>query len=138
MTTNDSIFQKIFRPASAEFSRLEAKETLDLEDEGYRIVKRSGHYGITDCQGEELVPCVMDEIFLKANPDGCMILRKDKKWGLFDGCACAMPVFDELRIISEDFTKARIGTGWGWVDMYGNLTQDKSEAQFGEWYDFLK
>ena len=109
-----------------------------IKDDDYYIVKKDGHYGVLDESGAEIVPCEMDEIRLKSNPEGCWVLRKGDKWGLLDECALAMPVFDELKICAEEFTMARIGDEWGWVDIDGHLTQDKAEAQFGEWYDFLK
>ena len=97
------------------------------------IVRNDGLYGIIDSTGEEKVPCVMDEIYLRTNPDGCLYLQKDGKWGLCNDRSFAPPVFDEIISESDEYTRARIGKKEGWIDMYGELTEDKDKADFGEW-----
>jgi hypothetical protein len=58
----------------------------------YTIVEENGLYGITDNQGNIVVPCVMDEISNDKDDEvgletwldfGCVIIRKNEKYGFF-------------------------------------------------------
>ena len=58
----------------------------------YTIVEESGLYGITDNQGNLVVPCVMDYICNETDEEvglgiwidfGCVIIRKGGKYGFF-------------------------------------------------------
>lgn len=100
------------------------------------IAVRNGKTGVLDSAGRELVPCEMDAVYGRLDPDGVIPLLKDGKWGLlaFES-QFIKPVFDELDIRSESFVKARIGNQWGWIDLQGNLTQDRASAAIGSWYD---
>ena len=58
----------------------------------YTIVEENGLYGITDNQGNLVVPCVMDYICNETDAEvgletwldfGCVIVRKNGKYGFF-------------------------------------------------------
>ena len=100
------------------------------------IAIKDGKYGIVDTEGKEVIPCIMDYIFERQDPDGFLPLLKEGKWGIYsDGDSYVTPKFDELRIQSEDFVRARIGDKWGWVTFEGELTQDNNKANYGSWAD---
>ena len=103
------------------------------------IALKDGKYGILDIDGREVVPCVMDAIYERQDPDGVLPLEKDGLWGIYaDDEAYIYPRFDELEIYSEDYIRVRSGDLWGWLDAAGNLTTDKSQAFYGSWYDAEK
>ena len=103
------------------------------------IAMLNGKYGILNSSGQEVVPCVMDCIYERRDPDGFLPLLKGDMWGIYEGSrAYVYPKFDELIIQSEDYLRARIGDRWGWVDIDGNLTDSLLDAYYGSWYDFDK
>ena len=102
------------------------------------IALLDGKYGIVDSpdgkEWKEVVPCVMDCIYERQDTDGFLPLLKDGKWGIYtDWCYYIEPKFDELRIQSEDWVRARIGDTWGWVTIDGDLTDNEEEACYGSW-----
>lgn len=98
------------------------------------IAVMDGKFGIVDITGKEVIPCFLDDIFVRQDPDGFLPILKDGKWGILpEHNAYILPKFDELDIQSEDYLRARIGATWGWVTEEGELTDDKSEAEFGSW-----
>ena len=98
------------------------------------IAVTDGKYGIVDITGKEVIPCILDDIFERRDRDGFLPILRDGKWGIFpEHNAYILPKFDEIDIQSEDYLRARIGTTWGWITEEGNLTDDKSEAEFGSW-----
>ena len=100
------------------------------------IAIKNGKYGIVDTNGMEIIPCMMDVIFERQDIDGILPLLKDGKWGIYaDGDSYIIPKFDELLIQSEDYVRARIGDGWGWITFEGDLTQDQKKAFYGSWMD---
>ncbi len=100
------------------------------------IAIKDGKYGILDINGREVVPCVMDAIYERQDPDGILPLEKDGLLGIYaDSEDYIFPRFDELEILSEDYLRVRLGDEWGWLAADGSLTTDKSKAFYGSWYD---
>ena len=100
------------------------------------IAVQDGKYGIVNTRGEEVIPCILDNIFERQDADGFIPIFKDGKWGICtDNDTFIFPKFDELAIRSEDYLRARIGPRWGWVTQEGNLSDKKRDAAFGSWYD---
>ena len=107
-----------------------------LENGTLRVARKTGGQWKVYPEGKEVIPCIMDVIFERQDPDGFLPLLKDGKWGIYaDGDSYVTPKFDELRIQSEDFVRARIGDKWGWVTFEGELTQYKNKANYGSWAD---
>ena len=103
------------------------------------IAVLDGKFGVVNIKGEEIVPCIMDDIFQRQDTDGFLPVLKDGKWGLCtDYETFIPPKFDQLDIRSEDMLKARIGSRWGWVTKNGDLTEDPQQAAIGSWYDESK
>lgn len=48
----------------------------------YYIVKKNGHYGLTDSEGRELIPCEMDA--LESAGDGYLKFKLNSFWGLMN------------------------------------------------------
>lgn len=100
------------------------------------IAIKDGKYGILDTEGKEVIPCIIDCMYERQDPDGFIPLFKDGKWGIYtDGDSYVTPIFDELLIRSEDYVRARIGEKWGWITIDGELTQDRNKANYGSWAD---
>ena len=102
------------------------------------IAVLDGKFGVVNIKGEEIVPCIMDDIF-ERHPDGFLPVQNDVKWGICtDRETFIPPKFDQLYIRSEDYLMARIGSRWGWVTENGDLTEDQRQAAIGSWYDVAK
>ena len=98
-----------------------------------------GKFGVVNIKGEEIVPCILDDIFERQDTDGFLPVLKDGKWGICtDNETFIPPKFDQLDIRSEDYLMARIGSRWGWVTENGDLTEDQRQAAIGSWYDVAK
>lgn len=110
--------------------------------EGARIdyyrAEKNGKYGIIDSEGNELTPIIMDEIHEMIDPDGCIPLVKDGKWGLVHFYNYVEPIYDRMEIRSEEYVKVWLRDEQGWLDIHGQFTRDKSQAFIGSWYDFEK
>ena len=103
------------------------------------IAVLDGKFGVVNIKGEEIVPCILDDIFERQDTDGFLPVLKDGKWGICtDSETFIPPKFDQLDICSEDCLKARIGSRWGWVTENGDLTEDQRQAAIGSWYDVAK
>ena len=101
---------------------------------GQYIAVLDGKYGVVNLLGEEVIPCVLDDIFERRDPNGFLPILKDGKWGVYkDGGEYVLPKFDELAIVSEDYLRARIGSRWGWVTENGKLSNNRQHAAFGSW-----
>lgn len=105
----------------------------------YFVAEENGKKGILDgFDGMECTPVIMDEIYEMPDPDGAVPFAKDGKIGFVWRDTYTGPIFDDVRLCSEDFTRVKLNGKWGWVDGDGKFTRKKSEASFGSWYDFSK
>ena len=105
----------------------------------YFVAEESGKKGILDGHnGMERTPVIMDEIYEMPDPDGAVPYVKDGKIGFVWGYTYTGPIFDDVRICSEEYTKVLLNGEWGWIDCHGKFTRKKSEASFGSWYDESK
>ena len=104
----------------------------------YFVAVENGKKGILHCiHGTEETPVIMDEIYSTLDPDAAVPFEKDGKvgflWSSYTG-----PIFDKVRIDSEEYTRVELDGKWGWIDVEGKFTPKKSKAAFGSWYDFDK
>ena len=44
-------------------------------------------------------------------------------------------IYDEIDLVADEFSKARIGDRWGFIAKDGQLVQDPDEAYFYEYID---
>ncbi|MCR4738063.1 MAG: hypothetical protein K5846_07865 [Bacteroidales bacterium] len=105
----------------------------------YFVVVENGKKGILDgFDGTEATPIDLDEVYSMPDPDGDIPVVKDGKIGLLWGKKYTQPIFEDIFIESEEWTRVKLNGKWGWVDGNGKFTRKKSKASFGSWYDFSK
>lgn len=105
----------------------------------YFVAEENGKKGIlSDMDGTESTPVIMDEIYQMQDPDGAIPFVKDGKVGFLLGSTYAPPIFDRALIRSEQYTQVQLNGVWGWIDSKGEFTLNKMEAAFGSWYDWEK
>lgn len=105
----------------------------------YFVVVENGKKGILDgCDGTETTPIDLDEIYDMPDPDGDVPVVKNGKIGLLWGKTYTQPIFDDIILVSEEWTRVKLNGKWGWVDGDGKFTTKKSKAGFGSFYDFMK
>ena len=105
----------------------------------YFVAEENGKKGIlAGINGKECTPVIMDEIYDMLDPDGAVPFEKDGKIGFVWGDTYTSPIFDDVRICSEEYTKVLLNGEWGWIGHDGKFTRKKSEASFGSWYDSTK
>lgn len=96
----------------------------------------NGKMGILDGNnGSESAPIDLDEVYSMQDPDGAIPVVKDGKIGFLWGDTYTQPIFDDVSINSENYTRVLLNGKWGWIDSDGKFTIKKSEASFGSWYD---
>lgn len=105
----------------------------------YFVAVENGKKGILDgLDGTEATPIDLDEVYSMPDPDGDVPVMKDGKIGLLWGKNYTQPIFDDIIIESEEWTRVKLNGKWGWIDGDGKFTRKKSKASFGSWYDFSK
>ena len=105
----------------------------------YFVVVENGKKGILDgFDGTEATPIDLDEVYSMPDPDGDIPVVKDGKIGLLWGKKYTQPIFEDIFIESEEWTRVKLNGKWGWVDGDGKFTLKKSDVLFGSWYDFSK
>ena len=104
----------------------------------YYLAKKNGKLGILDAKGNEITPVIMDEVHEMIDTDGCIPLVKDGKWGLVHLGMYVEPIYDKMEICSEEYVKVWLNGTQGWLDINGQFTTDKSQADIGSWYDIDK
>jgi hypothetical protein len=104
----------------------------------YYLAKKNGKLGILDAKGNEITPVILDEVHEMIDTDGCIPLVKDGKWGLVHLGMYVKPIYDKMEIWSEEYVKVWLNGVQGWLDINGQFTTDKSQADIGSWYDVGK
>ena len=104
----------------------------------YYLAKKNGKLGILDAKGNEITPVILDEVHEMIDTDGCIPLVKDGKWGLVHLGTYVKPIYDKMEIWSEEYVKVWLNGVQGWLDINGQFTTDKSQADIGSWYDVGK
>lgn len=105
----------------------------------YFVAVENGKKGILDgFDGTEVTPIDLDEVYSMPDPDGDVPVVKNGKIGLLWGKIYTQPIFEDIFIESEEWTRVKQNGKWGWVDGNGKFTLKKSDASFGSWYDFSK
>jgi len=105
----------------------------------YFVAVENGKKGILDgYDGTEVTPIDLDEVYEMLDDDGAVPYMKDGKIGFVWCSTDTKPVFDKVVIESENYTRVLMNGKWGWIDIDGNFTSEKSEASFGSWYDMEK
>lgn len=105
----------------------------------YYVSVRNGKLGLLDTlMGREVIPCEMDEIYESLDFDGSVVFKKGEKYGLMFGNIATSPIYDDIKIESEDYVRVLRGDKWYWIDENGQETENEQEAFFGSWYDSSK
>ena len=105
----------------------------------YFVAVENGKKGVlAGINGMECTPVIMDEIYEMLDPDGAVPFVKDGKIGFVWCDTYTGPIFDDVRLCSEEYTRVKLNGEWGWIDVEGKFTRKKSEASFGSWYDSSK
>ena len=105
--------------------------------DNFFIVMRDGKKGVIYQNGEEAVPCEMDEIYEMQDWDGIIPYKKDGKWGLCYGVATE-PIYDDIIIQSEWYAQVKKDDTWYYLDYEGNPVTDVKDAFFASYYDSSK
>lgn len=101
----------------------------------HHIAKKNGKLGILNGKGEEVAPCIFDEIIRMKNHT--LILRKGDKFGCInrDDDLYVQPIYDEIDNSSKRGpARFRISDRWGWVTSHGMFTDDRNLAYVGIHY----
>ena len=104
----------------------------------YYLARKNGKFGILDAKGNEIAPVIMDKVHEMIDTDGCIPLVKDGKWGLVHLGMYVEPIYDKMEIRSEAYVKVWLNGVQGWLDINGQFTTEKSQADIGSWYDVDK
>ena len=104
----------------------------------YYLARKNGKFGILDAKGKEIAPVIMDEVHEMIDTDGCIPLVKEGKWGLIHLGMYVEPIYDKMEIRSEAYVKVWLNGVQGWLDINGQFTTEKSQADIGSWYDVDK
>ena len=105
----------------------------------YFVAVENGKMGILDGNnGSVSTPIDLDEVYSMQDPDGAIPVVKDGKIGFLWGDTYTQPIFDDVSINSENYTRVLHNGKWGWIDNDGKFTTNESEASFGSWYDSEK
>lgn len=126
---------------------MDGKGTLATDikyDKMYMLFFASNNYYVVECynkkglikgNGEEIVPCEMDEFYEQIDTDGIIPYRQGEKWGLLHFGVTTGIIFDDIIIESECYARGKIGEEWFFIDGYGKPTKKENEAWFGSWID---
>ena len=101
------------------------------------VVMRDGKKGVIYQNGDEAVPCEMDEVYEMQDWDGIIPYKKDGKWGLFYSVATE-PIYDDIIIQSEWYAQVKKDDTWYYLDYEGNPVTDVKDAFFASYYDSSK
>jgi hypothetical protein len=102
--------------------------------------QKDNKWGVMNIATKEwILPLVCDKIygangFLFVN--GIGVYEIGEKSGLIlDNGEFTEAIYDEIDLVAEEFSKARIGDLWGFIAKDGQLVQDPDEAYFYEYID---
>lgn len=95
--------------------------TPNIMDDPPFAVKRNGHKGFIDAEGNEIVPAVYDNTW-SIFSEGTLPVKLGGKWGFVDdaGRLIVGPWFDEVEEFSEGLAAVMLDGKWGYIDHTGN------------------
>jgi hypothetical protein len=102
--------------------------------------QKDNKWGVMNISTKEwILPLVCDKIY-GANGfmfvNGIGVYEIGEKSGLIlENGECTEAIYDEVDLVAEEFSKARIGDTWGFIAKDGQLVQDPDEAYFYEYID---
>jgi hypothetical protein len=96
---------------------------------------KNGKWGVMDVSTKEwILPLNCDFVY---EHQGCIFINCIGKYEIggklgiiLENGEITDAIFDEVDLFNEDYSKARIGDLWGYVDKDGQLVQDPKEAYF--------
>lgn len=103
----------------------------------YFITVNGGKKGVIACNGKEIVPCEMDEIYEMMDADGCIPLRKGDKWGLVYCGVATEVIYDDYKFDLEMGMVKKEGK-WYYIDAHGQPVTKMEEGSFFSTYDASK
>lgn len=104
----------------------------------YFVCVQNTKKGVIDSLGDIIIPCEQDEIYEMQDLDGVIPFQQEKLWGLAYGNICTEAIFDDIKIISEDYCQVCYHGEWGYIDINGQFTKDRDKAFFASLYDSEK
>lgn len=102
--------------------------------------KKDNKWGVMNIATKEwILPLVCDKIygsngFLFVNGIGVYEIA-GKSGLILENGEFTQAIYDEIDLVAEEFSKARIGELWGYIAKDGQLVQDPDEAYFYEFID---
>ena len=103
----------------------------------YFITVNGRKKGVIACNGKEIVPCEMDEIYEMMDADGCIPLRKGDKWGLVYCGVATEVIYDDYKFDLEMGMVKKEGK-WYYIDAHGQPVTKMEEGSFFSTYDASK
>ena len=103
----------------------------------YFITVNAGKKGVIACNGKEIVPCEMDEIYEMMDADGCIPLRKEDKWGLVY-CGVATEVIYEDYKFDLEMGMVKKDGKWYYINAKGQPVTKMEEGSFFSTFDASK
>ncbi len=103
----------------------------------YFITVNDGKKGVIACNGKEIVPCEMDEIYEMMDADGCIPLRKGDKWGLVYCGVATEVIYDDYKFDLEMGMVKKDGE-WYYIDYKGRPVKEFEKGYFLSTFDASK
>ena len=103
----------------------------------YFITVNGGKKGVIAINGEEIVPCEVDEIYEMMDSDGCIPLRKGDKWGLVFYDVATEVIYDDYKFDGEMAMVKKEGK-WYYINAEGQPVTRIEEGYFLSTYDASK